>query len=169
MKNKKATYLLVFSVIVIWGIIIYRIFSHVYGTDAPNVAPVALSVDSTFTFVDSSYKLKLNYKDPFLKGGYVPVSNSNKTVNNNSKPGIRRRINQSAQPTVKQTVVWPEIQFSGIILNDKSTEELGLVNINNASYLFREGESRKEILLIKLYADSIQVRYKEEIKTIKKL
>lgn len=170
MKNKKSTYLLIVAVLVIWGAIIFRIFSHVHGTDDVDTVPLTFQPDSTFMLADSGYTLKLNYKDPFLKGGYLASAPSaNNSVQKNTTSNIRRRIRQNQTPEpVKQAVVWPEIVFSGIILNDKTNEELGLVQIGESSYLFREGEIKNELHLLNLYPDSIQVKFQEEVKTIKK-
>ncbi len=169
MRNKKTTYLLIGLVVIVWGAIVYQIFDHVKGVDPIDSGLLAFQNDSTFSLVDSSYTLKLNYKDPFLKGGYVASTTAGpKAVENNSRSGIRRRIRQATPPPTKPAIVWPEIVFSGIILNDKTNEELGLIQIGESSYLFREGETRKDLHLLNLYPDSVQVKFQEEIKTIKK-
>src|SRR5688572_18595977 len=68
MKNKKFTYLLGLLVLIVWGIIIYRIFDTVAGGE-DDFTPVQ-NVKEQKNYTDYSVPadtthLLLNYKDPF--------------------------------------------------------------------------------------------------------
>jgi hypothetical protein len=119
-----------------------------------------MKADSFFE-KDSVYQLNLKYSDPFLKGSYSkPVVVEQKQSRTNTN--IRRRI--KPQETLKQKipVTWPGLGFSGNIINDKTGEQLGLLIIDNDSYLFRKGETRFGITLLELYNDSIKVEFEKK-------
>jgi hypothetical protein len=164
-KNKKATYLLIALVVFIWGTIVFKIIKHVGPSDIPEQAFQPVMKADSFFEKDSVYQLNLKYSDPFLKGSYSkPVVVEQKQSRTNTN--IRRRI--KPQETLKQKipVTWPGLGFSGNIINDKTGEQLGLLIIDNDSYLFRKGETRFGITLLELYNDSIKVEFEKEIKTI---
>ncbi len=172
MKNKKTTYLLVILTVVVWGAIIYRIIDHIHGSnDVPRSSLLIPDTEPLFSEIDTAYTLKLNYKDPFLKGGnsYTRTATGTKKEPVRQSNNIRRRIYQSNQPKVEtKKTDWPDIQFSGIILNEKTNEKLGLVQVKTESFLFRVNETRNEIQLLELYPDSVIVKFQNEVKTIKK-
>src|SRR5436190_1487204 len=66
MKNKKIVYLLLVVVVLIWGIIFYRIFSAVGAPDnnTSNMNPtIEKSADKTEV---DTFNIDGNYRDPFL-------------------------------------------------------------------------------------------------------
>ncbi len=69
MKNKKLTYFLVFIVLVVWGMIVYRIFESVGGNDDDNLQATSGKMVkepyNDFSIPKDTTHLLLNYRDPF--------------------------------------------------------------------------------------------------------
>lgn len=167
MKNKKQIYILLPVVLLVWGIIGYRIFSAMSGDSDEPVSfnsPTSAWVDNAE--VDVDYELNLDYSDPFLKNtarwksSSVQSNNPNKVV---VKPKIKKVV--KAIP-----LAWPAIRYNGLIrkTNDKST--LYIIEINGRSNFMSLGEELEQLKLLKAYRDSIQVEFQgKEKRTILKL
>lgn len=169
MKNKKTTYILFFLVILIWGIIGFRIYNHVHDSGTDQTPFVILPLSRAGSDTSGTKRLKLNYNDPFLKRN-VSVA---KTITMPEKKysaqtNIRRRIGEFNRKAPEKSVSWPDVSYSGLILNDKTNEELGLLQVNNESYLIRNGDIRNDIIIVKIFSDSIFVSYQDETRTILK-
>ena len=80
MKNKKLTYILVPLVLIVWGLIIYRIFNTIHNTDDSPLlnTPIATINGEKNTLLDT-FSLQLNYRDPFLGNLHRKISNENAT------------------------------------------------------------------------------------------
>ena len=63
---------------------------------------------------------------------------------------------------------WPSISYGGMIKNCKSVKVIALVNINKKSNLMQQGETKYEIELLKIYNDSIEVKFSGVKKYIRK-
>jgi len=56
--------------------------------------------------------------------------------------------------------------FIYIILNNKTSEKLGLLEINSESFLVKKGENKNGVHIIEIYPDSIKVNYKNKLRTL---
>ena len=65
-------------------------------------------------------------------------------------------------------ITWPEIAFGGLIYNEKTKKKTALIKISQKNYLVNPGETRQDVLLNKMFTDSVLVTYKEEKKTLYK-
>lgn len=166
MKNKKATYILLIAVIAIWGGVVFRIINHIRKpAENFSMRQANIGVQSKFSGNDTTISLKLNYPDPFLKYNYSAVSNNQSAQRSNRNADIRQRISPEVQ-IVNENIVWPEIKFSGIIFNNKTSERLGLLEINSESFLVKKGEDKNGVQIIEIYPDSIKVNYKNKLRTL---
>lgn len=154
------TYLLGVLVILVWGMIIYRVFKSVGAGDEDaqpaTVASVKQEPFNDFSFKTDTTRLQLNYRDPFgitLKKD--SISRTRKTTY--SEPG--KQLSKAA-------INWGFIQYIGYIRNAKSKKLLTLVNINGENEIMAENEQKKEVRLIKNLRDSIKIRYYNKIKFI---
>lgn len=155
-------------VVLIWGIIGIRIYKHIHDSDSEEYNAVS-PINNTAFIPDSAnnIELKLNYMDPFLKRNVVinrPTATS-QVSKNRSSTNIQRRIGRPNQPEHNKSKTWPDIQYSGLILNDKTNEELGLVQIGSQSFLVRKGDVREKLEILSIFADSVIIRYDEAQKT----
>jgi hypothetical protein len=169
MKGKKTTYLLLIAVLAVWGTIIYRIIEHRKPDIVPEYTYSVNSGSEELFSDDDVYKLKLNYTDPFLKGNYSTTSQSKETAKAvNNQNNFRRRVLPQNSSVINEKVNWPEIKYSGLIINNNSSSQIGLLVIDNESFIMQSGDEQKEVKLEKLYPDSVSVKFGEELKTIVK-
>lgn len=156
MKNKKMTYLLGVLVIVVWGLILYRIFAATNGGDGG--APIITSTTVKETYDDyalpkDTTHLLLNYRDPF---GLVKQKDTDTRV----KP-VRRAI-----AVLKPAIDWGFIKYSGYIRNPGSKKLVAILSINGKSELLGEGEAVEKVKLLKNMRDSVKVSFNGKIKFI---
>jgi hypothetical protein len=168
MKNKKVTYGLLIAAVIIWGLIAWKIISHVRGDKTEEMSFFQASVNNDSDTTNIHFTLLADYRDPFLSGRKRsrPVTTAppaEKKVNPARRTANSRTISRKAR------VRWPSIQYGGVIKNKNSNARTALVKINNKDYLMSEGITIEEIKLLKIYEDSVQLNYKEETKTYTKI
>jgi len=157
-KNKRINYLLIPLVILIWGIIIYKIFftNKSYST---NQSQIILSQKNKIKpLANRTYKLTLNYLDPFLKGEVdTEVIDE---VNDNNYYGYN-----TDQLTGNNYIQWPAVKYFGLSQNNKS--KVGWLNIDGKSILVHNGDEHNNVYVKKIMGDSILLQFKGEFKTFK--
>ncbi len=138
MKNTKITYLLIGIVILIWGIIVFRLVSTVTD-DHTTKTKYSNNIARKEKEINENYKLKLNYRDPFLGKSY-------------KKELPKRKIIKKPIITVP-TINLDGIQLKGVIRNNK--HKIAIVNFNGQEQLIKEGDTYNNIRFVKYYNDSI--------------
>lgn len=165
MKNRKATYALGFAVLVVWGLILYRVFHNDdegegRGFSAvPTAAPKEVLND--YSTMPDTALLRLNYRDPFGSGS-MPPDTSHPLANNLT---IFHPI--SALPSKPFQTDWGFIRYSGFVRNPKNKCLIAMVNIRGKDMMMSEGETVEEVRLVKNLQDSVRVWYKGQSKIIK--
>jgi hypothetical protein len=159
MKNKKLTYILIPLVLVVWGLILYRIFEAA-GTGDNTAAPVLVKTEkeayNDFSIPKDTGKLALNYRDPF---GLTPLKD---TTGSHSK-GIPVKVGVvSAKPAAN----WSFITYLGYVRNPVSKKIVALVTINGQNVTLGEGETKSQVRLLKNLRDSIKISYQGKTKFI---
>ncbi|MCB2196751.1 MAG: hypothetical protein KQH79_12890 [Bacteroidetes bacterium] len=162
-NNKKITYILFPLVIIIWGLVIYRIFFE--GKVTPEnldvkVKPVINKVEKESK---RTYRLIANYRDPFLSNLNRTVANpeiDNQETENNRTTNLRRRR------TTVSRVRWPQITYGGFIEDNEKQEITILLNIQDRDYLVKEGDTIEQVFIKSFYKDSLVLVYNEEEKTL---
>jgi hypothetical protein len=160
MKNKRLTYVLIPLVLLIWGLIFYRIFM---GSDKDG--PVQTIRDIRKVAKKDSltdiFEIKANYRDPFLSG-------SDKTLVSNTGDVVPDRVGfTSVKPPVPEIII-PDLRYFGLIMNPKSKQKLGLFRLNNKNFILKEGTVQEDFKIVRLFNDSVKVQYKTKRKTFKK-
>jgi hypothetical protein len=143
----------------------YTIFDYSQGATEPifqqhyTAKPIA-AVDKTV------YALKLNYTDPFLKKEYA--SRVNPGTGRTSSLQIKNT--SSSTTTVKTAAVPPKtIKYLGRIVNKKSkTKPVAILSIEGTEYMLKEGETREEVLLLKVLSDSIWIKSDNKKRYVRK-
>lgn len=158
------TYILIPVVILIWGLVIYKIFSYTDGSSDVNTIPVFTRQKETVKLEKDTFSIIAKYKDPFLGKNFSiyeeDYSDDNETQTEKVKvPEIKKE-----EPKIN--IKWPSIIYGGIIYNAKTKKSVGLVKINNRDYLGNKGNMLEEVEIIEMYNDSIKVKYSEQTKTI---
>ncbi|AUP79697.1 hypothetical protein [Flavivirga eckloniae] len=153
MNNKVKTYVLLASVLAIWGIIGLKILSTL-NPDAPNTVfqnDIVAFKPKTNIEVDT-FSIQSMERDPFLGTLYLK-----------KKPKKKK----SVKP--KDTLVWVPIIYHGAITKQQSKTQVFVVSINGRQNLMRIGQEVDHVKLIKANAKEIRVSYKGARKTITKI
>jgi hypothetical protein len=161
MKNKKMTYLLGFVVIIVWGIIIYRLFDAAGGSDDDVVPAVSSNSPkepyNDFAILKDTTHLLLNYRDPF---DLVKQKDT-------AAISVKRSVHTIIVPVpVKPVFNWGFIQYSGYVRNPGSKKLITLVSINGQNEMLTEGEMKNQVKLIKNLGDSIKISFNGKTKFI---
>lgn len=152
----------------IWGIIIYRIFHVVNGSEKKqfNDGNKILTADSGVSLPDT-FSININYRNPF---DYVETKHSSEIAKASTTLIQASSQEKKSAPTVtvKANLAWPLIEFMGIIKNNGANKQLALIQINGSSTIMKQGDLKESIELIKLTKDSIAVKFQTETKWIRK-
>jgi hypothetical protein len=157
-KNKKLTYLLGLVVLVVWGLIIYRVVNAVSSNDDDStVAPVKIAKEAynDFSIPKDTTHLLLNYRDPF---GIVRQKDTARVV--------IRRVTQPKIPIQVKPMDWGFIRYSGYMLNPSTKKLIALMSINGQNTTLSEGQTKNDVKLIKNLRDSIKVSFAGKTKVI---
>jgi hypothetical protein len=158
MKNKKLTYFLIFIVLIVWGLIIYRVFVSVGGDD--DLVPVATvkiikEPYNDYSLPKDTTKLLLNYRDPF---GLVKFKDTVAIV--------AKTRTKTIQPKPISPFNWGFIHYAGYIRNSSSKKLIALVSINGKNEMLSEGDTKDRVKLIKNLRDSIKISFNGRTKFI---
>ena len=160
MKGKNAIYILLPLVIIIWGLISYRLYSTLKKDELSSPEKDRAIIPSSNEIISPNFEISPNYRDPFL-GKLV----SEKKI---AKQG-GSKITPSKQKLPSPSVPWPLIKYGGIIKNQQSNSQLVLVTINGKENIMKVNQSSNDILLNKIYKDSIEVVFQKEKKVVKNI
>jgi hypothetical protein len=164
MKNKKAVYILLPAVMLIWGLIFYKIFTRVNTKkEAVNSSQNVISQD-TSRIVRDTFMIYADYEDIFLKE--IPQNNRSKKESNKKKED--KRNFQRRRRIVANRTRWPEIHYKGLIKRRQDNGCIVLIEINNKKCLFHKGDTIHHIYLKRFTKDSVRVIYKNEERSIPK-
>jgi type II secretory pathway component PulC len=162
-KNKKITYILLPLALLIWGIIVYKIFFYTADEENGVFLSQTEKIKTTTQIAQDTFDLQLNYQDPFLKN----VANT--TVQRQTGSEMPKSQEPKPAPkTVEKTVVFPALRYEGIVKHISRGKALAIININGKSKFVQTGETVDNIKLEQVYNDSIIVSYEKQYKTIRK-
>ena len=163
MKNKKLVYLLIALTVVVWGLVFYRIFHYVNENETPAVAlkDKHAAGDKQGAYADT-FKLMLDYRDPFLGNGSANDEDAEPKKNNDGHQ--KEKVIAEQKNT---NINWPVLYYGGIVKNEGTKNMVIILNINGKSHLMKPGETVKDCKLLNVYHDSASVSFNNEVKTVK--
>lgn len=124
MKSKKNQYILLATVLVVWGLIIFRFF-NISSSDDAQIVPIAIKENITNDKSINNYIYELNYRDPFLKGSTgVHIT--------------QRSSNPQKQLTIKYKRAIPDIQLIGLVSSKK--RNTAIIKVMSQSHIVTEGD-----------------------------
>ncbi|AOW20780.1 hypothetical protein [Urechidicola croceus] len=151
MKNKKNIYFLVPAVLLIWGLIGYRVYkalnpSETRITSAQNIATfIPKKIEQS-----NSYEIQANYRDPFL-GTITSKTNTKNTVNST---------------TNKILTSFPTIIYKGIVSPRTSRKSAAFfIQINGQQSMLNIGGIEHEVKLISGNKEEVVLQFKKQRKT----
>ncbi len=161
-KNKKLTYLLICAVAGVWGIIIYRVlFNEADAAYEPafKSAKVAQEPYDQYLVKNDTFKLALNYRDPFL-GGISHVSE-------NVEPVTATPVNFNPPPPPPPPIDWSIIKYSGYVVNPATKKLVAILVVNGREQMTAEGQTFEGVKLLQNRKDSILVSWQGKKKYIR--
>jgi hypothetical protein len=160
MKNRKLLYLLVPLVIILWGVIIVKIFRH-FNQSSMETPIVAVGSNlSDENQIADTISIIANYSDPFLERNIISTSDRPNEL------AVKDNANQKQNLNV--SITWPKVQYKGMIINNGNNNVLYLINIDGKNHLLKKGSLADNIILSKVFKDSIVIQFEKKYKTITK-
>jgi hypothetical protein len=171
MKNKKLKYVLIPVVIVVWGLVFYKVFN--YANDDIVLPSISnqLSKSATVESQKDTFSLSLQYQDPFLKKNRIIRKESTEAQELNTNQAntpltIRHSRRRRTKPTPKQKL--SEISYGGEIINANTKNVTAVIKINGKNKLLSKGDIVGDVEILKVYTDSIILKDQGVDRTIKK-
>jgi len=162
MKGKKSVYILLPAVLLVWGIVAYRIISGL-NTDQPSYNNAFRHVEPMEEDVQpEAFSLRLDYRDPFLTGR--PRKRAQASVFNTdvasplTQPAAKV---QPTQPEPEPAMDWSTVAYVGLIQRSKGRNEqpVALVTIKGSSRMVKAGDDIEGYLFTTVTRDSLEVTY----------
>ena len=161
MNKPIVKYLLIGFVVILWGIIFFKLFKIFNNPDSTEIINQSIVDDLNNTEVLDTFSIVANYSDPFLKK--YSSSSSQKVTPNKNKDSIPQ-----PRPHIDKETSWPNVIYNGRITNLKENASLVLLKVNTESHIVKEREIVSDIGVIKIYSDSIELLYKGQKKIFQK-
>lgn len=150
MKNKKNIYILLPLVIIIWGLIGFKIFS---GLNSASFNEKSSKMDKQFVpkTVDQAkaFTIDPDYRDPFL-GTFK------------KKKAI---VKKTSNAIAKKTVVFPTIVYKGMIAPKSKNKKVFMLAINGKQYLFKRNSVFEGVQLLKGNTQEVVLQYQKQEQT----
>ncbi len=160
MKNKKGLYLLLIATLLVWGLIIYRIFFHtgLINSTKEDSSSNVQQLPGSHNYCDT-FSLILGYPDPFLKQN-SKFRRHQSFLTSKFKGKNALQLN----PKVKHS----EIEYLGIVKNKDTKKKIGILDIDGSEATVREGFSNKNYSVGAISKVEITLKSGDSSKIIKK-
>lgn len=160
LKGKKGIYILIPLNILIWSFFVYRFFSiynegnEVQISQKINLEKEELNKDST------TYKLLLNYSDPFLKQNEFLNRKNNR---NSPVQFIKSEVKVfKADKKKEMQKLMPEIKYLGLVKNSSTGYLTAIVSINGNSKLIKQNEVIDGIEFNSISSNNLVIHWNKE-------
>jgi hypothetical protein len=152
MKNKKNIFLLVPAVLLIWGIVGYKIYASLNSTnDVAIVDNNAIEFRPEVIIEVEKFTINANYRDPFLGKLYNNAKKSSNLIKKNVKP----------------TAVFPVITYNGMISPKQADRQtLFLITISDKQQFLAVGKQIDGVKLLKGNSREVTIAFQNNKKTI---
>ena len=149
MKSKKNLYYLIPAVVLVWGLIIYRLvdFTSDQGLEATSLKRLERTGKEIKTA--KLYRPRYNYRDPFLKN--LTVAEREIEV---EEELIESVIPEKPMPDF-------DIQYQGYITPTSKYDRVALLRIEGREVFVRKGETILSFQLLRIFEDSVILKNEE--------
>lgn len=150
MKNRKALYVLIPLVAVIWGIIIWQFFSY---QPVRNDGELRMTEHESIPEDSARYELNTMYRDPFLRSRQFTTKPDDQKKANNI-----RTVKLNSVTALKQ----PEgLIYRGVISGNHT--RIGLLEIGEKKLLIRENSTVSDYRIVTVGSDSLKISYHDKL------
>jgi hypothetical protein len=121
MNNAKTKYILIVLVVMIWGLVLYRVGKGMFGTDEP--VPVVQPAPSPVADTVAGYTLMASvYPDPFANDTAMAIEEEEKD------DSVAKVPLMATQPVIMEPP--PAIIYNGYIFNPVTKKRTAMISIN---------------------------------------
>ncbi len=160
MKNKSATYILLTGVLIVWGLVFYRIFAGLGSEDVSSFEiPQKKIINTSIQKEKEAFVLLANYRDPFIGGTSRALQSSGTFFGNNSSVQ-ENKVKKVAVKKEEIVIDWNFLDYIGIVYNKETQKKVGLLVISGKEYMVNDKDVINEVAILRKERDSIQVEYK---------
>lgn len=162
MKNKITAKFLLPLVLVIWGLIGWKIYAAMNGNDeSPAMHKESNGFAAKAKTISDSIILIANYRDPFLgKQNETHRVKSNPVASSIAKP-IKTETPKPVRADLK-------INYYGLVKRNSDSKAVGFLSINGNSCFVQSGQIIDEIKILRLWKDSVELQNGKEKKIVRK-
>ncbi len=152
MKNKKNIYILLTAVLLVWGILGYRIFSTVNPSSKKQQTAVVTNSFKPQQLQESeAFTINTDYRDPFLG-----------TFSKKKVVKIKKIIR--ATPKTPK-IPFPAIIYKGLVSVKGKQQQVFLINIDGQQYFFKKNSTYKEVKLLRGSNKQVVLKFKGQQQT----
>ncbi len=152
LKSKKSLYVLIPLTLVIWGTVVYKVYTGLN----PELPPVEQFDASRFresvNQKDTLVELKLPEYDPFLGTSY------------RKEPVVPKKIKVVQQDQFQ----WPKVIYLGTVAEKKNKQKVAAIEINGRRQTVERGDLVDSLKIVSISKESLKVQYKGRSKIFKK-
>lgn len=154
LKGKGSLYILFPLVVIIWGIIIYKIVK-VFEDKPVTFRVTQMSEEERVTEISKdTFSLLPQEQDPFLGHTYKKPENSKPSKAANSATG---------------KVEWPEIVYLGLVSDTGKASTIHVVQINGKQFLLEKGNTADGVKLLLTGSNNVTFLFRGSRKTFSKI
>jgi len=149
LKKKHLNIVLLILCCLIYGAIFFKTFKkNSVEESVNNIASANSKQLQPLHSKNNNYKLILPERDPFLDKAY----------STSYKAPIIQNINQRNLQNPPEIIDWPTIKYYGFVKNDEQRKKLVVLKVDNKMYKQREKTSINDIMIERVYGDSIVLK-----------
>lgn len=145
MKNKKNIYILLPAVLIVWGLVGYRIFSTITPKTTFHQQNTAYTFALKPLHQQERFSIRANYRDPFLG-----------TINSPQK--VKRKTKKAEPPIARNP--FPEIDYKGLVSGSGDSSPVFIIAVNGQQFFFKKNTSFAEVKLVKGNNKEVVLRFK---------
>ena len=159
MKIQTTKPFLAIALLGVWGLVGYQLYQK-FGPKEEFIPAYHQSYQQTEVQAAESFKLLVNYRDPFLE------ERLKKKRAATSAPTIVNVAPRKAIALAKK-IVFPSVLYKGNIKLDNG-REIALVNVDGKTLHLAEKENHEDLKMLRIYEDSIKFSFQGMDKVIPK-
>ncbi len=164
MNQKPVKYLLIAGVVLVWGLIIYRVVDGMNPDDNIPAIKAANTLTTAYVAPADSFTLIADYTDPFIPGSDSVDAEALMDKPVTPPPPPPPVVNKPPVDTYKEGT----IQYSGMISNPQKKIKLGTITLNGKEMLVREKDKVEGYVIQKISAETTIIKYKNKNITIQR-
>lgn len=160
MDRKKANYLLIVALTIIWTLVGYKFLSPYFAKkESVLTAEMLPKNNNPILKKRDTFVLSFPERDPFLKKQIRPLKKVK--PQKTKKPATNLRPKDITQP-------WPEIRYFGFVKSKTNSNKLGLLRIAGKLHRVKENNDVEGLRVLKILPGEIVLKNGRERKTFTK-